>query len=257
MPFNSSSNGFENEVQFVFKLNNKKFKNINFGLQLFLEDLYGEINPEQSITCYKNKYLQKGDIFIKVNNKVKIISIKKGVKNSVHTEPISEFIHFLIENKMPKEMVVNFLKYHYADGTTNGSGEERISVEEFKKNNQRCIDEINNFINKKEFLIKAIDRFVVVGRNSNKKIDAILYGVPDDFIWIKRKEIYNILLKHKEDYSTSIHFSGLSYQPLNRCINRNEKYEKCRYISQIKWYNISDDVIEAMNDRNNQGIILI
>ena len=41
-------------------------------------------------------------------------------------------------------------------------------------------------------MIKAIDRFVVVGRNSNKKIDAILYGVPDDFIWIKRKEIYNI-----------------------------------------------------------------
>lgn len=248
MPFNSSKNGFQNEMQFVKKLNNKKLKEIEYDLRLFIEDLYPKVDENDTIKCFKNKELQKGDIFISINDVVMSVSIKKGVKNSVHTEPISEFIHFLIENKMPRDMVINFLKYHYADGTTNGKGKNRMTVEEYKVKNQDSIDEINKFINHKEILVKAIDRFVLLGRNSDKKIDAVLYGVPGDFIWIKSQDVYKILLKQKDKYSTSIHFSSLVYQPLNRCINGNPKYEKYRFISQLKWYNISDDVIENMND---------
>ena len=37
--------------------------------------------------------LKKSDIFIKINSKIKGISIKKGMKNSVHVERISDFIH--------------------------------------------------------------------------------------------------------------------------------------------------------------------
>ena len=76
----------------------------------------------------------------------------------------------------------------------------------------------------------------------------LIYGVPSDFIWIKANDIYNILLHHKDDYSTGIHFSNLSYQPLNRCLNYNSKYDKCRFILQLKWYNIGDDIIENMNN---------
>ena len=64
----------------------------------------------------------------------------------------------------------------------------------------------------------------------------------------KTNDIYKILLSKNNNYTTSIHFSSLVYQPLNRCINRNPRYEKCRYISQLKWYTISDDIIENMNN---------
>lgn len=248
MPFNSSKNGFQNEKEFIKSLNNKKIKELKYGLQMFIKDIFENVNNECKINCYKNYEDQKYDIFIKINNNIKRISIKKGVKNSVHAEPISEFIHFLIENGMSKEMVLNFLKYHYADGTTNGSGDKRISIEEYKKNHQQEIDEINLFLNQDKILKKAIDRFVTQGRNSKEKIDAILYGVTEDFIWIKKEDIYNILLSKKDDYSSSIHFSHLTYQPMNRCLNHNPKYEKSRYISQIKWYSISDDIIENMNN---------
>lgn len=33
---------------------------------------------------------------------------------------------------------------------------------------------------------------------------------------------------------------------MDRCLNYNEKYENKRFISQIKWYNIGDDIIEYM-----------
>ena len=255
MPFNSTKSGFQNENEFIRVLNNKKVKQLNYNLQLFINDIFKKISDNDKINCYKNYEKQKYDIFIKINNIIKRISIKKGVKNSVHAEPISEFVHFLIDNKMPKNMVINFLKYHYADGTKNGSGNKRLSIEEYKYDHQEEIDEINNFLNKEEILKKAIDRFIVKGRNSDVKIDAILYGVPEDFIWIRTKDIYNILLSKKDEYSTSIHFSHLTYQPMNRCLNYNPKYEKGRYISQIKWYNISDDIIENMNNEVISNVV--
>lgn len=249
MPFNNSKNGFQNENDFVKKLNNKRIKDIPFNLQLFIFDIFHSISNNDSVKCYKNPKLQKYDIVIEINKKIKRISIKKGVKNSVHTEPISEMIHFLISNKMPKEMVIKFLKYHYADNSTNGSGIERISILDYKKIHQKEIDEINEFINDRKILSKAIDRFVIKGRNSKHKIDAIIYGVPEDFIWIKRKDIYDILISKSKNYSTSIHFSSLTYQPLDRNLKNNPKYEKDRFISQLKWYNISDDIIENMNNK--------
>ena len=248
MPFNSKKNGYQNEEEFVKELDGKKIKNLKYTLRFFIDDLFTNKNEESTVKCFKNEELQKSDIFIQIDDQIKGISIKKGVKNSVHAEPISEFIHFLIQNHMPRNLVINFLKYHYADGSTNGKGNNRMTIEEYKRYHQEEIDEINKYINQKEILVKAIERFILKGRNSNIKISAILYGVPDDFIWIKRDDIYKILLKKKDAYSTSIHFSNLTYQPMNRCINKNPRYEKCRYISQIKWYNISDDIIENMND---------
>lgn len=247
MPFNSLKSGYQNEDEFVKLLNNKKVCDIPYDLQLFIYDLFKYISYNNTIKCFKDYTKRKYDIVIIINNYIRRISIKKGIKCSVHNEPISEMIHFLIENKMPKEMIINFLKYHYADGTTNGTGSNRITANEYKKKNQKEIDKINEFINKKSFLYKAIDRFVIKGRNSKYKIDAILYGVPNDFLWIKRKNIYQILLQNINNYSTAIHFGRLTYQPLSRCINYNSKYEKSRHISQIKWYNISDDIIECMN----------
>lgn len=248
MPFNNSKNGFQNENDFVNKLHNKKIKDLDYNLQLFIEDIFGNTNQNIKIFCYKNALPQKYDILIECKGVTKRISIKKGIKNSVHTEPISELIHFLIENKMPKELVIEFLKYHYADGTTNGTGKNRLSTDEYKKQNQPIIDEINKFLNSDSMLKKSIDRFIILGRNSKENVDAIIYGVPEDFIWILKNDIYKILLKKKDNYSSAIHFSSLTYQPLNRCLNYNPKYEKCRYISQIKWYNISDDIIENMDD---------
>lgn len=247
MVFNSFKNGFENEIEFVTKINNKKVNELDFYMQLFIEDLFGDIDDSLLVNCYKNEILQKFDIFIKIGNVIKRVSIKKGVKNSVHTEPISEFIHFLIENKMPRKLIINFLKYHYADGSTNGTGSQRLSIFEYKNKHQKEIDEINKFINQEHVLRNAIDRFIIYGRNSVNGIDAIIYGVPNDFIWIKKDDIYNLLIRNRNIYSTAIHFSSLTYQPLNRCINHNPKYDKCRFISQIKWYNISDDIIENMN----------
>lgn len=237
-----------NEIDFVKYLNNKKYCELNIMHQIFLNDLFKNIGNNDTIICKKNKYKTKTDIFISINGIQKRISIKMGYNNSVHVEPISSFIHFLIENNIDRKIIIEYLKYHYADGSTNGTGINRISSKEYKMKHQKEVDEINNSFNNVELVKKAINRFVIQGRNSKYEIDAIVYGTINDFLWIKKEDIYKILLKKMNIYSTGIHFSSLFCQPQDRCLNNNLKYDKKRYCVQIKWYSLFDDIINNMND---------
>ena len=236
--------GKDNEFEFVKNLNNKKIKELNPLLNSLLESLFSDESEESIIKCWLNHYPQKTDILIKVNSHIKGISIKLGSKNSVHVEPISEFIHFLISNNVSKESIIGYLKYHFADGTTNGHGIKRVSADEYKKNHQKEIDEINKELNNIDLLKKAINRFVIQGNNSDFKIDALVYGSVNDFLWISKDDIINILLKERDNYSTGIHFSNLFVQPKTRCLNYNPKFEKERYCIQIKWYSLFDDIMK-------------
>lgn len=156
---------------------------------------------------------------------------------------------FLISNKVSCDSVINYLKYHYADGTTNGTGKNRVSASEYKIANQDKIDIINKELNQSPIPEKAIDRFILKGNLSNTSIDTLLYGVKDDFIWIKKEDIRKSILSKKDTYSTAVHFVSLTVQPLDRCLNKNEKYDRKRFCVQIKWYNLADDIIEFMNNK--------
>lgn len=222
-------------------------------------DLIDKLFPEEletsMIKSWRNHYNQKTDVFIRVNGKMRGISIKKGMKNSIHVERISDFIHFLIQNGIAREVVIEYLKYHYADGTTNGSGDKRLAIDEYKKNYQSNIDKINKALNNEKILKEAIDRFVIKGNNSKYSIDAIVYGEVDDFIWITKKDIKNIILLKKDLYSTAVHFGPITCQPKNRCLNYNPKYEKDRFCVQLKWYSLFDDMIENMNNKILDSVV--
>ena len=148
------------------------------------------------------------------------------------------------ENNVSQRSIDEYLKYHYGDGSTNGKGTKRISVEEYKKDNQKEIDKINLELNDISLLKKAINRFVIQGNNSDFKIDALVYGSVNDFLWLSSDDIVSILLKNRNNYSTGVHFSSLFVQPKNRCLNYNLKYEKDRYSVQIKWYGLFDDIMK-------------
>lgn len=242
-------NGFDNEYEFVKYLNGKRVIELNPIFRELIERMFYDVDDYDLIKSWRNHYKQKTDIFIKINGIMKGISIKKGIKNSIHVERISDFIHFLIENNIDREIVIEYLKYHYADGSTNGKGNKRLSVEEYKKDNQSSIDKINIYLNKNEILLKAIDRFVIKGKNSNYYIDALICGQVDDFIWITKEDIIKVIMSKKDNYSTAVHFGPLTVQPKNRCLNYNSKYEKDRFCIQIKWYNLFDDIIENMNNK--------
>ena len=241
--------GKNNEYEFVKYLNGKRISELNPMFRDLIDELFPKQQPNSIIKSWKNHYKAKSDIFIKINGKMKGISIKKGYKNSVHVERISDFIHFLIENNIDREIVIEYLKYHYADGSTNGKGIKRLSVEEYKKDNQSKIDKINKVLNDEKIIKKAINRFVTRGKNTDYFISAIIYGEVNDFIWATKEQIEEIILSKKDVYSTAVHFGALTCQPKNRCLNYNPLYEKDRFCVQIKWYNIFDDIIEYLSNK--------
>ena len=77
-------NGYCNEYRFVKYLNGKRIGQLNPMFRFLIIKLFPNYNEKMIIKCWKNKELQKSDIFVEVNGIVKGISIKMGMKNSVH-----------------------------------------------------------------------------------------------------------------------------------------------------------------------------
>lgn len=69
--------GFQNELDFVNLFNNNYLSELDENSQRFIRDIYGEeIKNDEPIKCWKNKIVQKADIFIKYKNSIKNISFK-------------------------------------------------------------------------------------------------------------------------------------------------------------------------------------
>jgi len=61
--------GYQNEEDFVKLFNDKYFYELDSNSQKFLKELFGDmINSDEKIKSWKNKILQKTDIFIKYKN---------------------------------------------------------------------------------------------------------------------------------------------------------------------------------------------
>ncbi len=245
--------GFENENQFVFYFDNKLISELDPISQDLINVLYGKIEFNQRIMCRLNLNKQKSDIIIAIGSQKKYISIKKGYKNSVHTENIWSFVRYLRSCNMSERLIQKFLRFHFADGTTDGTGKVRFSSKEYFLNYSGDIEELNEFFNKNEFVKKSIYRLVLTGNNSRVPIDAIIWGTPTDYLWITRDEVMNICLKHIGIAKNGLVISGLFYQPFNRNLNYNPKYEFARNYVQFKWYHLSDDIIETMQFYRENG----
>ena len=59
MPFNNNRNGFQNEDDFVKKMHNKKINELDFDLQLFINDIFESNDENEIIYCFKNALYQK------------------------------------------------------------------------------------------------------------------------------------------------------------------------------------------------------
>ena len=76
---------------------------------------------------------------------------------------------------------------------------------------QNEIDEFNKEINKTRIIIDMIDRFVVRGRNSNYDIDALVCGTVNDYVWILKYDLYDLILSNRRTDLTSPHIACIRW----------------------------------------------
>ena len=64
--------GIQNEYDFVELFNNKYLHELDNNSQNFLKELFGDyLDDSEKIKSWKNKVMQKSDIFIKFKNCIK------------------------------------------------------------------------------------------------------------------------------------------------------------------------------------------
>ena len=252
----TSNYGFQNEYDFVNLFNDKYLYELDINSQKFLMILFGDIiDNNNKIQSWKNRMQQKADIFIKYNNHIKSISIKCGSNNSLHSEPIQEFKRYLEYLKIPYNEINKYVSYHYGykrkdDGRIDFS--QQLSSSEYKLSYQNEIDDFNKCINKTRIIIDMIDRFIIRGRNSDYDIDALISGTIDDYVWIMKYDLYDLILSKKCLEYSSPHIACLTLGPKKRCLY-GDTNKKDRYLICVRWNNIKESIIEFHSINNCDG----
>lgn len=240
------NSGILNEYVFINNINDKKYKETNILIQELLKTLYPWIKENDLIIAYKYGKYAKTDIVISVRNVKKGISIKSGDRNSVHLEKIDTFCKYISKYRFNE--IERLKRYLYSDGTNNNTGKVRYSAEEYKQKFPEDIVKINNELDK--IKKNLIERFLIKSDINYKiKVDVIVYGTINDFIWATKEEIISYLINKKNE-SSAVHVSSLNIQNWDRNLKKNPKYEYCRNYIQVKWFNLFDDIIQIMCIRN-------
>lgn len=252
--------GYQNEKDFVELFNNKYFYELDNNSQTFLKDLYGDIideNENEKIKSWKNKTVQKTDIFIKYKNHIKNISLKCGNNNSIHHEQIQEFKMYLEKLEIPYQIINKYISYHYGykrDEKDKIDFSNLLSSVEYKKLYQKDIDLFNNSINKTRIIVDMVDRFIIRGRNSDYDIDALICGTIDDYVWILKFDIYDLILSKRCLDFTSPHIACMTIGPKKRNLIGNSQNIKDRYIVCVRWNFIKEDIIEFKNSMTKEPV---
>ena len=246
--------GYQNELDFVNLFNEKHLNDLDNNSQDFLIDLFGEtIDSTEKIICWKNKVNQKADIFIKYKNYVKSISLKCGQSNSIHAEGLQYFKMYLEQLGIPYKIIDKYLDYHYGymrDEDGNKDFGKPLNSWEYKELYQSEIDVFNNYINRTKIIVDMVDRFIVRGKNSNYDIDALVCGTVNDYVWILKYDLYDMILSNMRSELTSPHAACMTIGPRKRNIDRTSMHREDRYIVCVRWNYIRENIIEYKKKHN-------
>lgn len=250
----SNKNGFINQKEMVQHLNNRKVSELNENMKNFIFSIFKNISLNSLIKAGEIGGQLKPDCYIEFNGERKNISLKMGKANSIHQELLNIFCDFLKQNNVSDESIQTIRLFNYGDGTIDGSGSNRLSAKQYYSQNQLKIDKVNREINSNKDLLKQlIKRFIFKGINDdNPSVDITYHGTINEGIWVTKDEITDYLINETQTRK-GIHFSSLTYQVWNRCLNYNPTMEYRRHIMQIKWSSMVKDAIEIKSRRKNNN----
>ena len=239
--------GYQNEFDFVNLFNGKYLYELDNNSQSFLKDLFGDIiDNKEKIKSWKNKINQKADIFVRYGNYVKRISLKCGKSNSVHSESIQSFKLYLEKLGIPYKVIDKYVSYHYGymrDDKANVDISKPLTAERYKELYQEEIDVFNSYINKTRIIVDMIDRFIVRGKNSDYDIDAFVSGTINNYVWIDKYNLYDLILSNRRLDYTSPHIACLTIGPKQRNINNMDSNNvRDKYVVTVRWSCIRDEM---------------
>ena len=231
------NNGRQKEDQIMYSLTKNKFSELSEPMKELVTTLFGVIDPDKPVKAEYTIDSIKPDFVIKHNDKEKYVSMKSGASVQVHTEPINFFIEFLREQEVSEETIKTILLHHYGDGTIDGTGKTRYSLNELRYRLSDRIDAANIELNKdSDLLAKFAERVLFKGfRDDVPMADAIFHGDYLGGTVATRKQIMKFMRSRKWDYFDNLHIGPFFIKPHARYIGTEIKSEFSRLRVDVWW----------------------
>ena len=238
-----TNHGFLKEDEMVYHLNNKKVKELNHNLYHMLQELYGVLDEEETVTCYKTDDFIKPDFVIVYKGESRYVSMKSGRSIIVHSESIKSFVLFLRSLGVSKETQKTVLLYHYGDGTLDGSGKERYSYDKLRYLLHDRVMKANEEFQNIDIILAVIERCVFFGTKENAiRIDCLYHGDFEFGTVATTKQITKHLKRKKWNYLQNLHIGPLLLNPHARYIGTEIKNERRRQTINCSWTNLQNDI---------------
>ncbi len=232
------------EDEMMLALNNHFVKDLSPNLRNVMHSLFGALEANEIVTCTQPDVPIKPDLLITYKGKTKGLSLKSGASEYVHGEPIDKFVDFLRNLNISRETIETILLYQFGDGTIDGSGKERMELEQLKTSLYFRLKKANSELNRDPNLIlKIIDRFLFQGWDLEaKNADAIYHGDIYFGISITKRQITKYINVKVWDYYDSLHIGPVFLRPHARYIGVEIKSEFSRHKIDGFWPNMLSDM---------------
>ena len=223
-----------NTISLISNLDNKRYSDLNGNLKKFIKNMYPKIKSKDIIYCFKI-YNKKIDFIISVNDIQKNIAIKGGDIVCVYKDYIDNLVLFLYSIKVSSRCVGALLKYHYADGTYNGSGSmvrsygALLSVD--YQQEIKIVEKEFSDLNKLE---KVLD-YVLFTDNNGRMVDYFYYGDAKKGIFASAYQVKKNILEESNSYHHDFMRIGvMNFLPLKRCLLTIDKFDSKRHICLLR-----------------------
>ena len=255
-------NGFQLEKILVRELNENYIHNLNQNLKNLISKVFNQgIDSSSRIKANTLPPGSKPDIKITINNNSKYLSLKKGSGNSIHQEPLEDFIHHLGNTIHLPYSIANDLRFFiWGDGSIDGSGVDdnginlhtRLSANQLVKQHFDVINRLRKFFSPSDQLEKLIQRFSLSGTSDLDPANFIVHtnenfvnscSVIDGkkFVQKANSNEYN---DHLQNYKQALPFGiALSLQAWNRNITYKPDKEIRRGHIQLKITKVGEMII--------------
>ena len=223
-----------NKMSFLNNLHNRKYADLNANLRKFIKAMFPKILDDSIIYCFETRS-SKIDLIIEVNCVQKNISIKNGNIICVYKDNILKFISFLHSIFVSNECICALLKYHYADGTCDGSGQALYGYGSLLSLNFsgeiKIVEEEFSDLKKLE---KVLDT-VLFYDNYGRCVDYFYLGDAKQGIFANSRRIKKRILAESNHYHHNFMRIGvMNFLPLKRSLVSFDKCDSRRHICLLR-----------------------
>lgn len=220
----------EEKEKIINSLNNHRFEDLSSNFKRFIKYIYDDIKDDDLILC-RGVNGRKVDCVISVNKVEKYISIKDGDIVCAYRDRVVSLILFLYSVGASKDCLLSILRYHYADGTYDGSGGYADSLGQLLKIDfEKEINIVNEEFKDQEKHGKVLEEFIFTEK-SGRRVDYFYYGDSRCGIFAQTDELKYQILNNKDKYRHdfmrigAFNFIALKRnQPFNYCMDYRKHY---------------------------------